>query len=354
MTKILTGSQLYEFIQQKSASTKQILWICSPQLGFQAHEIFPQQILNNPPNDIKFILKTTQEAIKKGQTNPYELQFLLEHFKECKIISNDNFNLNTYIFDDSGLITSAYFTKNAFEKGFEIGATIEGQYLAEVKNLFEIFWQTGKPIGDLKKLKQTWNTQQKNENNDKKTKQHTAIKQWIPNATNSWFLATTLKLPVKVERKIKKEANWTNTLSILGDIGFQTYRELKIGDFGYIIDLKTCRGNTVNIELARIFDKTRVETDLGDYHLAYQTEKNHLLDRGNLNVLITKMGKRPRNCELKLTQEQHKQLTDTLSTVKIKKKKQNKKTLEKILYSTNPQSRKTLHKHMYPHEKKPH
>jgi hypothetical protein len=75
MTKILTGSQLYDFIQQKSAITKETLWIISPQLNFQAHEILPQEILNNPPTDIRFIFKVTPEALKKGLTNPYELQF---------------------------------------------------------------------------------------------------------------------------------------------------------------------------------------------------------------------------------------------------------------------------------------
>jgi hypothetical protein len=329
MTKILTGSQLYDFIQQKSAITKETLWIISPQLNFQAHEILPQEILNNPPTDIRFIFKVTPEALKKGLTNPYELQFLLEHFKDCKINSNDNFNVNTYIFDDSALITSANFSKDTLEKGFEIGVLIEQQDIDEVKKTFETFWQTGKPIGDLKKLKQTWNTQQKNETDNKKTKQHTIIKQWINNHTNTWLLTTSLRLPARVERKIKKDANWIKKLSTLGDIGYQTYKELKIGDFAYIIDLKSNRGDIVNIEFARIHDKTRVETDLGDYHLAYQTKENQLIDREKLYSLITKMGKSSKNCEVMLIQEQLKLLTDTFSTAKIRKKRKNKQKNKK-------------------------
>jgi hypothetical protein len=72
-----------------------------------------------------------------------------------------------------------------------------------------------------------------------------------------------------------------------------------------------------------------VETDLGDYHLAYQTKENQLIDREKLYSLITKMGKSSKNCEVMLIQEQLKLLTDTFSTAKIRKKRKNKQKNKK-------------------------
>jgi hypothetical protein len=79
MTKFLSCGELYETIQQKSIEAKEILWISSPYLGLDAHTIFSQEILKNPPTDIRFVFRVDEAAVKEGKVNPYEIQYSFEH-----------------------------------------------------------------------------------------------------------------------------------------------------------------------------------------------------------------------------------------------------------------------------------
>ena len=57
MARFLCNTELYEIILQKSLDTRNILWVCSPSLGLGAHRVFSQEILKNPPADIRFIFQ---------------------------------------------------------------------------------------------------------------------------------------------------------------------------------------------------------------------------------------------------------------------------------------------------------
>jgi hypothetical protein len=119
MVKFLSCNELYETIRQKSLETKDILWVCSPNLGADAHEVFSQEILKCKHADTRFVFKLAELSIKNGDVNPYELQYIMEHFTSENVKSYDNFNSNIYIFDNSALITSANLTKSAFESSLE-------------------------------------------------------------------------------------------------------------------------------------------------------------------------------------------------------------------------------------------
>lgn len=280
MAKFLSCKELYETIQQKSLEAKEILWVCSPYLGLEAHKVFSQEILKNPPSDIRFVFRLNETSVRRGEVNPYEIQYFMEHFKGSSIKSHDAFHSKIYLFDNSALITSADLTKTAFESNIEVGVLLEDSQVDEVKNFFtQSLWETAKPIGDLKKFKQIWNLTQESveSSNLKKAKPHTKIKDWTDDYVNTWYIGVPYRISAKTERKIKKETNWRTGLSLVGDVGYRTFKQLKLGDLAYLANLNKKRGK-IEIELARIFDKNRVETDEGDLHFAYETEHTCLLE----------------------------------------------------------------------------
>ncbi len=280
MARFLHNAQLYQTILQKSLETKETLLVCSTSLDIGAHQVFSQEILKNPPADIRFVFRVNDLAVKRGEVNPHEIQYLIEHFKSISIKSIDNFNSNIYIFDNSALITSATLTKAAFETNIEAGVLLEGTEAEEVKGFFnESLWNSAKSIGDLKKYKHMWNLAQKTtkKSNIKKVKPHTEIKEWTYTYINTWYIGVPKWLSPKFERKVKKETNWPTNLSVIGDIGYNAFLQLKLGDIAYIADLSK-RGK-IGIELIHIIDKARVETDEGDYHAAFEIEKTYILQR---------------------------------------------------------------------------
>ena len=322
MAKFLHKAQLYETILQKSSETKETLLVCSTSLGFGAHKVFSQEILKNPPEDIRFIFPVNDSAVKQGEVNPYEIQYLNEHFKGITIRSSDNFHSNIYVFDNSALITSATLTKAAFETNIEAGVLLEGIEAEEVKGFFnESLWSSAKSIGDLKKYKQMWNLAQKTAKscNVKKVKPHTEIKDWTNAYTNTWYIGVPRWLSPKFEHKIKKETNWPTNLSVIGDVGYTAFLQLKLGDNAYLADLSK-RGK-IGVELVRIIDKARVETDEGDYHAAFETEKTYVLERDPFYAMLKNANISSKTSETILNEEQLNQVAIVLGSIKRKRKR---------------------------------
>ena len=322
MTIFLSNAELYETVLQKSLDTKEILWVCSPSLGLGVHRVFSQEILKTPPADIRFIFPVNDVSIKEGAVNPNEIQYLMEHFKGINIKSLKNFNSNIYIFDDSALITSATLMETAFEGNIEVGVLLEGVAAEEVKGFFnESLWNSAKPIGDLKKYKQMWNLSQKTTKNTalKKVKPHTKIKDWTNAYINTWYIGVSKWISPKFERKIKKKTNWQTNLSVIGDIGYNAFLQLKLGDNAYIADLNK-RGE-IGIELARIIDKARVETDVGDYHAAFETEKTYRLKREQFFEMLKNTNIKSKTSEVILNNDQLNQIAIVLSSIKRKRKR---------------------------------
>jgi hypothetical protein len=326
MAKFLSFTELYETIQQKSSETREILWVCSPYLGLDAHKVFSQEILRNPPSDIRFVFRLNDISIRRGEVNPYEIQYFMEHFKGSSIKSHDTFHSKIYIFDNSALITSANLTKTAFESNIEVGVMLEGSQVDEVKSFFnQSLWETAKPIGDLKKFKQIWNIALKSAKNGnlKKAKPHTKIKDWTDDYVNTWYIGVPCRMSAKTERKIKKETNWRTKLSLVGDIGYHAFKEIKLGDLAYLANLNKKRGK-IEIELARIYDKSRVETDEGDLHFAYETENTYLLERKQFYEMLKNADISSRTFETILDDDQLKHIANVLSSIKHKRKRKSK------------------------------
>ena len=321
MTRFLFNKELYETILQKSLVAKEILWVCSPSLGLGAHKVFSQEILKNPPADIRFVFRVNDFAVKANEVNPNEIQYFMEHFKGISIKSHENFNSNIYIFDNSVLITSATLTEEAFESNIEVGILLEGIEAEEVKNFFtQSLWSTSKSISDLKKYKLMWNLVQKTiKKINLKTKSHTQIKDWTKDYINIWYVGVSNWLSPKSKRKIKKETNWETKVSILGDVSYRAFTQVKLGDYVYIADLS--KRSKIKIALAQIFDKARVETDEGDFHCAFEIEKNYVLDREQFFVMLKNANISSKTSETLLSGDQLMQVANVLSSIKRKRKR---------------------------------
>ncbi len=325
MVRVLSGPELYETILQKSLGAKEMLWVCSPAVALGAHKVFSQEILKKPPADIRFIFGLNDFAVKAGEVNPFEIQYLLEHFKGISIKSHENFHSNIYIFDNSALITSATLTEAAFESNVEVGVLLEEPDAENVKNFFiQNLWNTAKPLSELKKYKLMWNLAQKNTKKvtPKKIKPHTEIKDWTNTYINTWYIGVFKWISKKSIHKIKKETSWRSDLSVLGDVGYQAFMHLKLGDYVYLADFSK-RGK-IEVSLVRITDKAKVETDEGDLHCAYEAEKTYSLDRERFYELLKNANIKSK-AEAVLNDEQLKQVVDVVSSIKRKRKNKAKK-----------------------------
>ncbi len=322
MARFISCTELYKNIQQKSSETKEILWICSPNLGSDAHEVFSQEIARNPPTDARFVFGLSEAAVKRGKVDPYEVQYFNEHFKTNSVRSDDSFHSSLYIFDSSALITSANLTKTAFESNIEVGVFLDDEQVDAVKKFFTSLWEGAKPVKDVKKYKRMWNIEKKSESKEhvKPSKPHTKIDSWTNNYANMWYLSIPSTMAKKTERKIVKESAWPKNLKIVADIGPSTFKQVKLGDLALIADLTKKRASGLKLELARIIDKNRVETDEGDLHFAYETEKTCEIERANFYDILKKADITPRSSEILLNQDQATFIINILSSIKARKR----------------------------------
>ena len=105
-------------------------------------------------------------------------------------------------------------------------------------------------------------------------------------------------------------------------MGYSAYGQLKLGDYAYLADLGK-RGK-VGVELIRVADKARVETDEGDYHFAFETEKTYQLRREKFFEMLKNANINSKRSESILSGDQLKQVVDALSSIKRKRKRKAK------------------------------
>ncbi|HUK85962.1 MAG TPA: hypothetical protein VLU95_08870 [Candidatus Acidoferrum sp.] len=301
-----------------SQEAKEILWVCTPIVGYYSHEIFSQEILKNPPSDIRFIFRINEGAIKNGETNPYEVEYFIEHFKNSIVKSHESFQSRIYIFDKSALLTSANLIKTEFESNTETGVLLDGPEVDEIKSFFlSILWEKGKPIRDVKNYKKVWIISKKSKSIQtmRKPKTPTQIKKWNDDYINTWYFALPEKISKKSDRKIKKEANWPTKLAVMPDIGPSSFKQLRLGDLAFIANL-TKRQRKIPIEFAQVYDKSKVETDQGDLHFAYETRKTYLVDRSRFYEMLQNATIGLGNSEIQLNNYQLAQINKILSPKK--------------------------------------
>ncbi len=141
-------------------------------------------------------------------------------------------------------------------------------------------------------------------------------------------------------------------------MGYKAFKQLKLGDIVYLFNVYKKVGS-VEVQLVRVQDKEKVETDEGDFHLLCQVEKNYLLPREQLHTLLNAMGMHSRNSEVPLNDQQLTQLTQALASIKTKrktKKPKNKTTpnpTQKQSTTTTKKTKKRKHKTKHPKKQTP-
>ncbi len=324
MGKFLACNELYQAIQQASSEARETLWVSSTNLGADAHKIFSQQIIKNPPSNIRFVFPLNDTTVKRGEINPYEVQYLKERFKDDNVKANDQTYTNIYIFDNTAFLTSAALTEAAFGSNIEAGVMLDGSEAEKIKRFFEEnLWQTARPIGDLKKQKTMWNLQQKKAPKDAaklKIKPHTQLAEWTDEHISTWYGGVLNRLPTRSMQKIREETNWSRELLLVGDVGYKAFKELELGDLIYLANLNSQPGKIL-MQLVRVHDKSRVETDDGDLHLLGQVQRNYTLEREKYFELLKNLGITSRSVEMKLTDEQLKSMLDVFATIKKRRRR---------------------------------
>jgi hypothetical protein len=202
---------------------------------------------------------------------------------------------------------------------------LESSELDEIKSFFSSLWDNARAVRELQKFKKMWNIEKKpNISDSKKIKPHTKILDWTDDYVSKWYFTIPDVLSKNVERRIKKETSWASDLSVVADIGPSCFKSIKLGDLALLANLRKTRGK-VQVDLVRIFDKGIVETDDGDHHFAYRTEKTYLLERKRFYEMLVNATIGPKTWGAQLNEHQIKWMNETLSARKTKKPPKSKK-----------------------------
>ena len=294
MARFLSEKELYPTVLKNSAKAKNILWVCSPYLGLDSHEVFSQKIMEAPPKDIRFVFRLNILAVRRGEVNPYEIEYFREHFRSTSIRTNDAFHSKIYIFDDAALVTSANLSKSAFQTNIEVGVLLQQKQAKKAKSFLENLWKISKPIPNLDGYKTAWNKAKakgktsENRYSKRPTTPHTRIKPWNEDAANKWFMRITEEMTRKTENAIYENTQWARKFGLIGDIKRKTYESLRLGDIIYILDLVGRSGKSVTIREAQVKDKRYIETDQGNYHFVYEGINSSKVEKNEFDRLRKK------------------------------------------------------------------
>lgn len=324
MAKFLSEKELYPEVRERSAQTKNVLWVCSPYLGLNAHEVFSQEIAKNPPKDVRFIFKLEMQSVKKGAVNPHEIEYFQKHVKKCKIKTNNTFHSKIYVFDGSALVASANLSKKAFEKSIEAGVILTGEQVKKVKRRFKRLWKSSDPIENLDDYKKAWaiaaGARDKSDYHSKpKVKAHTTVDLWDEEIENKWLLHITGETSKKTQRLIHEATNWTENEELVSDLNFETFNSLGTGDIIYLqIDYE--KNRVPEIEKGRVIDKQEVETGSGgSYHVAYTSIKKKKVEKSMLAECLEELRIENSREEVPLSNQQAKLLEQLLNEKRVQK-----------------------------------
>jgi len=266
-----TGKGLYQVVKKYSLKSKKILWIASPFVGTNAHQILSQSVVDKPPRSIRFLFGLSKEAVRRHVVSPYEIECLQDHFGVDSVRANNTFHAKIYIFDKVAMVSSANFSKQAFERNVEVGAVLEGDNVGEIKRLYARLWKDSRRIRDLSRLKDIWNRSRPSRKRDESSgflgrrgKAHTRVKPWNEKVA-SWIVPITGMMRTETSRRIQKETYWGDR--VISDLKAKTFRGMRLGDVAFLADNVIQRRESISV--VRVRDKREVRTRQGNYHFAY-------------------------------------------------------------------------------------
>jgi hypothetical protein len=335
MVRFLSEKELYPVVLKESAKARNILWVCSPYLGWDAHHVFSPQIMKTPPRDIRFVFRLNNLSVKRGEVNPHEIEYFLEHFRNSSVKTNDNFHSKIYIFDNSALITSANLSKRAFERNIEVGVFLQHKQTEKVKDFFERLWDISERVDNLDNFKNEWNKTRTDRERiedsslKKAIKPHTKIQLWNEDTANKWFIHITGELPSKTEKAILADTHWSDQLHLIADLKPQTYESLRLGDIVYAFSTISKNKNVVEFEEGLVKDKRKIETEEGKYHLVHEAlgKRKHSfsLNKGEFIQLKKRININKNDYEVLLNETQADILNKNLDAYRNVSSRENKK-----------------------------
>jgi HKD family nuclease len=272
----VTGKRLYDVVQKHSSKCKETLWIASPFAGSNAHQILSQNVVDQPPRKVRFLFGLSEEAVRRHVVSPYEIEYLQNHFGVDSVRANNTFHAKIYIFDRVALVSSANFSKKAFERNIEVGAVLEGDDVGGIKRLYAKLWKDSRKIRDLSSLKNIWNRSRRSGKEDessgffgRQARVHTRVKPWNEKVAN-WIVPITDVMTKQTSMKIQKETHWGDR--VIGDLKAKTFRGMRLGDFVFLVDNVVPRRESISV--VRVRDKREVAVGRQRYHFAYDKVKH--------------------------------------------------------------------------------
>jgi hypothetical protein len=190
-------------------------------------------------------------------------------------------------------------------------------------------WENAKSIKDLKKFKRIWAVP-KTESAGKlrAPKSHTVIGAWRDDLVETWYFSVQSTPTKRAIHKIQKDTGWPKALSLVVAVGPSTFRQLKLGDIAVVADLAKKRDSSATIKFARVFDRSRVETEEGDLHLAYEVKQSYQIDKDQFYQMLKNAGIATKGSEIMLGQDQIKLILATLSSVKTRRKRKKRQKVK--------------------------
>jgi len=317
--RFIAEQELYSIVQQLSSRCERVLWVASPFLGRGAHEILSQDIVSDPPEDRRFLFGLTAKNVRRGAVDPYEVEYLQSRFGRDRVRANESFHAKVYIFDEASLVSSANFSRTAFERNIEVGVLLGNKEADKVREFYERLWKNSHRIAKLDDYKGIWNKTEVRRRGERSGflggtgKIHTKMTPWDEQVAN-WIVPVNLEMKKASENKIVQATDWHD--DFIGTIRRKTFNGMRLGHRAFLADYVNRRNE--NLSVVRVTDKRRVRTGEGSYHFSYEKLK------GSRSVRINKLADLLRDLKLlsrrgrvefekKLTDGQVKRLTEVLS-----------------------------------------
>ena len=195
--------------------------------------------------------------------------------------------------------------------------------VSEVKSFFEkSLWDKAKTLKNIENYKRIWNKRRKGKSNGhiKKLKPHTKMKKWLNEDASTWYFSITDKLKKPVENKIFKKQIGQEVLMCWAILTPSLILELKLGDLAFMPNLIKKNQSKIKVLFVRIKDKSKVETEQGDFHFAFETEeRTYPIGKSRFDEMLENAKIALDDTDFRLNQNQIQLMKNILSSSSSKK-----------------------------------
>ena len=140
--KFVYGKKLFKKFYELSSKAEKRAYITSAYVGNNSYELLSQNVKDI--EDVRFIVNFSEDSVRAGAISPNGVKQLKEI---GDVHSRKDLHAKVYMFDDFAIISSANFSRNAFENNLEVGIIInESIIIRKIEKFFDELWRKSKPI----------------------------------------------------------------------------------------------------------------------------------------------------------------------------------------------------------------